>query len=48
MAAKERLKMMASKSDVKRAVKKSEAKDMKEDKKMMGNSVMKKMKSDKY
>lgn len=36
------------KKDVKKMIKKSEAKDVKQDKKMMGNGVLKKDKKDKY
>jgi hypothetical protein len=37
-----------SKKEVKKMIAKSEAKDKKDDKKMMGNGVLKKNKMDKY
>ena len=42
------MKKEITKREVKKMIKKSEKKDIMQDKKMMGNKVMKKAKSDKY
>ena len=42
------MKKEVTKKEVKKMIKKSEKKDIMQDKKMMGNKVLKKMKSDKY